>query len=214
MKIVVIGTRGFPDVQGGVERHCEQLYPYLVSKGCDITVFTRRPYVQGESHTYRGVKLIPVNCPRNKFLEAIIHTFRCVIKSKLLHPDILHMHAVGPSLFTPFARLLGMKVVVTNHGPDYMRKKWNRPAKVFLKFCERMGMVFADEVITIAGNIADDIKKKYGRDSAVIPNGVNILPLTETVDVLNKYGLVKNKYILSVGRLVPEKGFDDLINAF
>lgn len=214
MKIIVIGTRGFPDVQGGVESHCEKLYPHLVNKACDVTVFTRGPYVGNKCGTYKGVKLISVACPRNKFFEAIIHTFKCVLKARMLSPDIVHIHAVGPSMFAPIARILGMKVVVTNHGPDYMRKKWNRPAKIFLKFCERMGMVFANEVIAIAGNIADDIKSKYGRKCAVIPNGVNILKTAQTDEHLNKYGLHKHQYIFAIGRLVPEKGFDDLIDAF
>ena len=27
MKIIVTGTRGIPDVMGGVETHCEELFP-------------------------------------------------------------------------------------------------------------------------------------------------------------------------------------------
>jgi len=107
-----------------------------------------------------------------------------------------------------------MKVVVTNHGPDYERKKWPFPAKIFLKFCERMGIGFANEVITIAKNIADDIKTKYGKECTILPNGVNIPLLSESDGILKKIGAQKKRYILSVGRFVPEKGFDDLIAAF
>ena len=71
IKIAVVGTRGFPGVQGGVETHCEKLYTQLSKNGCDITVFTRKPYVSTDMHTFKGVSLIPVNCPRSKFLEAI-----------------------------------------------------------------------------------------------------------------------------------------------
>ena len=177
-------------------------------------MFSRSPYVGGNGGIYEGVKLVALDCPRNKFLEAIVHTFMSVLKARMLNPDIVHIHAVGPSLFAPLARILGMKVVVTSHGPDYMRKKWNLPAKIFLRFCERMGMVFANEVITIAKNIADNIKNKYGRDSAIIPNGVNIPSLAETETSLKNFGIKKGKYALSVGRFVPEKGFDDLIDAF
>ena len=214
MKIAVTGTRGFPGVQGGIESHCEHLYPHLVKLGCDITVFARKSYVTSGITEYKGVHLIALDCPKNKFLEAIVHTFKSILKARKLHPDILHIHAVGPSLFAPFARVLGMKVVVTSHGPDYVRKKWPLPAKMFLKFCERMGMAFANEVITIAENIADDIKRKYGRDSIIIPNGVNIPHPAETDEYIKKYGLHKQRYILAVGRFVPEKGFDDLIDAF
>jgi len=88
------------------------------------------------------------------------------------------------------------------------------PAKIFLKFCERMGIIFANEVITIARNIADDLKKKYGREITVLPNGVHIPELSDSDEMLNKIGVQKKRYILSVGRFVPEKGFDDLIAAF
>lgn len=37
MKIVVVGTRGIPDIQGGVETHCEELYPRLAAMGHDVT---------------------------------------------------------------------------------------------------------------------------------------------------------------------------------
>ena len=214
IKIAVVGTRGFPGIQGGIESHCENLYTHLAKADCNITVFTRESYTSPNSYKYKGVTLIPVKCPKNKFLEAIIHTFKSVIKAWQMKPDILHIHAVGPSLFAPLAKMLGMKVVVTNHGPDYERKKWPLPAKIFLKFCERQGILFANEVITIANNIADEIFRKYRRKTIVLPNGVNIPRLTESAKFLKEIGLEKKKYILSVGRFVPEKGFDNLIDAF
>ena len=214
MKVVAIGSRGFPGVQGGVETHCEKLYTHLAELGCSITVFTRRPYVDPDIHTYKGVSLIALHCPHNKYLEAIVHTFKSVIKARTINPDVLHLHAVGPSLFAPLASMLGMKVVITNHGPDYMRKKWSLPAKLFLKFCERVGIIFADRIIAIARNISDEIKENYGRDSIIIPNGVDIPIPPDTDEYLTKYGLHTCKYILSIGRLVPEKGFHDLIEAY
>jgi glycosyltransferase involved in cell wall biosynthesis len=107
-----------------------------------------------------------------------------------------------------------MKVVVTHHGPDYRREKWHTLAKMFLRFCEFIGMTFANEVIAITNNISDDIKRKFGRTAIVIPNGVEVPNLAETEDVLRKFGLKKERYILAVGRFVPEKGFDYLIDAF
>jgi glycosyltransferase involved in cell wall biosynthesis len=214
MKITVAGTRGFPNVQGGIEKHCEKLYTHLAEKGLDIIVFTRAPYTTPDMKNYKGVTLIPVNCPRNKFLEAIVHTFKCVIKARKLRPDILHIHAIGPSLFAPFARVLGLKVLVTSHGPDYMRKKWSFPAKLFLRLCELAGMTFAHKIIAISQNIADDIKRKFKREPAVIPNGIEIPNITSGVQILKKFGLNEKKYILAVGRFVPEKGFHDLIEAF
>ena len=214
MKIIVLGTRGFPNVQGGVETHCENLYPRLASLGCDVTVITRRPYIDPRVTSYRGVRLIPLDCPRNKFLEAIVHTFKGVLLARKMGCDILHIHAIGPALFVPLARLLGLKVVMTSHGPDYERKKWNGMAKIVLKMGEWNGCVFANEIIAISRTIADQIKRSYGREAVVIPNGVVVPRRLETDGALKQFGLEKGKYILAVGRFVPEKGFHDLLEAW
>ena len=214
MKIVVAGLRGFPNIQGGIETHCEQLYQRIAKMGCDITVLSRRSYIDIAISEYKGITLHSLPSPTNKFLETIVHTLLCVLKARTLSPDLLHIHAIGPSLFAPLARLIGMKVVVTTHGPDYERVKWKGFAKVFLKMCEVMGMLGAHEVISIADNIAEDIRRKYGRVSTVIPNGVEIPNQVSTTGTLQQFGLVKGSYVLAVGRFVPEKGFHDLIEAF
>lgn len=214
MKIAVIGTRGFPNIQGGVETHCENLYPRLVQRGCRIIVFTRKPYVDPGLRAYQGVEMIPLPCPRNKYLEAFFHTFLGIFFAKRIRAEILHFHAIGPSLLIPLARLLGLKVVMTNHGADYKRKKWPRPAKVVLKIGECLGSVLSNQVICISEFIAEGIQKKFRREPIVIPNGVVIPHLIKEDTNIKNYGLKSEEYILAVGRLVPEKGFHDLINAF
>jgi len=214
MKIAVLGMRGFPKVQGGVETHCEKLYLQLAKFGCEIKVFTRSPYVDPKIKVYKGVDLIPINCPKRKSFEAIGHSFFGVFAAKKIDPDILHIHAIGPSLTIPLARALGMKVVMTNHGPDYERKKWGRFAKFILKLGENLGSRWANAIICISKTIADNIRRKYNKIATVIPNGVIMPEIMQSTNILKKYGLEKGKYILSVGRFVPEKGFHDLIEAF
>lgn len=214
MKVIVLGTRGFPNVQGGVEVHCENLYPLLAKKGCQVVVFSRKPYVNSACDNYRGVKLISLPCPKSKFLEAFFHTLYGVFVARKASPDILHIHAIGPSLFVPLARLLGLRVVMTNHGPDYKRKKWGRLAKIVLALGEYLGTKYANSVICVSQSIADKIRRKYKRDVVVIPNGVAKAQISQSKNVIKKYGLTKGKYILSVGRFVPEKGFHNLLSAF
>ena len=132
MKIFVTGTRGIPDIPGGVEKHCQELYPYIASQGHEVIVATRKPYVTVRRNVWNRVALIHIFAPRIKSLEAIIHTFLAVIKARFASPDILHIHAVGPGLMVPFARMLGLNVVITNHGPDYDRQKWGSLAKKML----------------------------------------------------------------------------------
>ena len=48
MKIVVTGTRGIPNIMGGVETHCEELFPRIVSRGFDVTPIRRSNYVHDD----------------------------------------------------------------------------------------------------------------------------------------------------------------------
>lgn len=215
MKIVVTGTRGIPEIQGGVETHCQELYPRLAAMGHDITVICRKPYVTHSSDTYRGVKLIEIDTPRKKSLEAIIHTWRALKAARRLKPDLVHIHAIGPALLTPVARMMGLKVVTTNHGPDYDRRKWGRLARTVLRLGERMGARWSNRVIVISKVIADILARKYGRtDTALIYNGVNQPQRTDATDYITSLGLEPRKYVVAVGRFVEEKGFHDLIEAF
>lgn len=217
MKIVVTGTRGIPDILGGVETHCEQLYPRIAASGNDVTIIRRTPYVteQNKLKEYKGVKLVDVYAPRRKSIEAIIHTFLAVIKARSMNPDVLHIHAIGPSIMVPFARLLGMKVVTTNHGPDYDRQKWGKLAKFVLKTGERLGARFSNRVIVISKVIADILATKYGRkDTDLIYNGA-VTPIKSTSrSYIEQWGLAGRPYIVAIGRFVKEKGFHDLIEAY
>lgn len=215
MKIAVLGTRGFPNVQGGVETHCENLYPLLTKLGCEVIVFGRSPYVGKRPFEYKGIKMIPLPCPKNKFLETFVHTFEGLFAAKKLKPDILHIHAVGPSLLLPIAKMLGFKVIMTHHGPDYMRKKWNWFGKLILKMGENNGCRNADDVICVSESVSGNLRRRFKRNITYIPNGITIPEKScQSDQELKRYGVEKGKYILAVGRFVPEKGFHDLIEAF
>ncbi|MCL1944117.1 MAG: glycosyltransferase family 4 protein [Candidatus Azobacteroides sp.] len=217
MKIVVIGTRGIPKIQGGVETHCEELYPRLVKMGCEVIIVRRSCYVTEDNKltSYKGVKLKDIFAPKQKSLEAITHTFLAVCYARREKADILHVHAIGPSLMIPFAKLLGLKVVMTHHGPDYDRQKWGRLAKMALRAGEYMGAKYADRIIVISEVINNILKTKYNRtDAELIFNGVNIPVKSPDIDYIESLGLEKEKYLLTVGRFVEEKGYDILIDVF
>ena len=95
MKIVVTGTRGIPNIMGGVETHCEELFPRIAAKGYDVTVIRRKSYVRDSLIEYKGVKLIDIETPKKKSFEAIIHTFKAILKAKSLKADIVHIHPQG-----------------------------------------------------------------------------------------------------------------------
>lgn len=216
MKIVVTGTRGIPNVMGGVETHCEELFPRIARRGLDVTVIRRSNYVKDSLTEWNGVKLVDIDCPKKKSFEAIIHTFRAINEAKRLGADVLHIHAIGPALLVPYAKMLGMRVVFTHHGPDYDRDKWGKAAKTILKLGERMGCIFADDVIVISDVIRNLIKEKYGRTKNVhlIYNGVSQPEICDYPEYFSELGIEKGKYILGMCRFVPEKNLHHLVEAF
>src|SRR6266540_6844526 len=74
LRVAVVGTRGVVDVQGGIETYCRSVYPYLAERGCEVVVFTRRGYGDRSIDVFRGVRLVPIWCPRSKYAETPIHT--------------------------------------------------------------------------------------------------------------------------------------------
>lgn len=220
-RVCIVGLRGIPDVMGGVETHCEELYPRIASLAAgkySIVLFARRSYVPKEIK-YRGILVVPVFSPKNRYLEAIVHTTISIFMSKFrFKADIIHIHAIGPSLMVPIAKLLGMHVVVTHHGEDYLRKKWNFIAKLALRLGEYIACKLSDRVIVISESIETRLKAMPGAASKrlrKIPNGITSFATPSGEDRnLAQFGVESNRYIIAVGRLVPEKGFRDLVTAF
>ena len=211
---MVLGVRGIPNVQGGVETHAEQLYTRLAKLGLRVEVLTRSPFVPRGQHFLGGIRLRRLWAPRMTGLEALIHSVLGVLYAGILRPDILHIHAVGPAIVTPFARLLGLRVVVTHHGPDYERDKWGPFARWVLRRGERWGMRCSNDRIAISQVICDLIRSKYDRDSELIPNGVAAVKPLHGRKHLERLFLEPGRYFLQVSRIVPEKRQLDLIKAY
>ncbi|URK86922.1 glycosyltransferase [Rhizobium sp. RCAM05350] len=129
-------------------------------------------------------------------------------------PDVLHIHAVGPALVTPLARLFGLKVIITHHGYDYERQKWGWFAKRMLKMGETFGMHTSNGCIAISQEIVRAMQDEYGVAVDFVPNGVSVQPKITSTETLKAFGLAPRQYVVMMARLVPEKRQHDLILAF
>ncbi|MDX0832112.1 glycosyltransferase [Sinorhizobium medicae] len=214
-RVMMLGLRGIPNVQGGVEKHVEMLSSRLTGHGWEVEVVGRRRYLPVSGpHLWNGVRVSPLWAPRMMALEAIIHTFLGICFAAMRRPDVLHIHAVGPALLVPLARLMRLNVVVTHHGYDYDRQKWGAFAKKMLRTGERMGMRLAHGRIAISREIAETMGERYRVPVAFVPNGVAVSHCDVETGVLGEFGLTRRRYILLAARLVPEKRQIDLIKAY
>lgn len=215
MRIAVVGGRGIPDVHGGVERHCEELYPRIAAQGYDVTVYARPGYADG-TDSYRGVSVKVVSAPRGRGLEAFGHTLNAMRDAAREGCDILHVHSIGPSAAIPFAHALGLKhVVATVHAPDYEQRKWGALARMYLRTGERFAVTKSSAVICVSKWYAERLAERYGRTPIVIPNGPGLVGLAPRANspYLDSLGVERQRYLLFVGRLVPDKRVEDLLAA-
>ena len=225
MKVCVLGLRGLPQVMGGVETHCEQLFPLMknLNPRDSFTIIARKAYLPRQLSSYQGLKIVSLPHAHGKHLETITNTANGVLYARFrLHAELLHLHGIGPALLAPVAKALGMKVIVTYHSRNYEHRKWNFLARSVLRIGELCTVTFADRVIVVSQCLAASLKQRFPWAAArisFIPNGATHLIAFKWEnrfddDVLARYGLEDKKYIISVGRLVPEKGFHDLCQAF
>lgn len=214
-RVMMLGSRGIPNVQGGVEKHIEMIGTELVQMGWDVDVIGRRQYLPNTSESvWNGIRVIPLWAPKRMILEAIGHSIAGVFYAARQRPDVLHIHAVGPALVAPLARLFGLKVIITHHGYDYERQKWGRFAKRMLKTGEAFGMRASNGRIAISQEIVRAMRKEYGVAVDFVPNGVSVQPKVTSTEILKTFGLTPRRYIVMMARLVPEKRQHDLILAF
>ncbi len=218
MKIGVIGTRGFPEVQGGLETHCLELYTRLAKKyNIQITVYRRKPYLNEKNRdsVYQNIRFVDYWVPKSKNIETFVHAFLATVHALFQGFDIVHFHNTGPGFFIPLLRLSRAKIVFTYHNVSYTHKKWSAFAKGFLSMSERISVKNSDFIIFISEFLQSEMSKKYPLGSSkVISNGVNLPVRALNSDYIESLGLEKNKYIIGVGRFLEEKGFDYLIRAF
>lgn len=214
LSIAMIGLRGIPAGEGGVERAVEELSVRLVERGHKVTVFCRNPYCQDKPDTYKGVDLRYFPCVNTKHLEAVTHTALVTFRSLFSKSfDVLHYHATGPALFSMFPRAMGYPVTATVQGLDYERAKWGAFASSFLRTCAWAAGTFPDETIVVSRKLQRHYREAYEKETVYSPNGVTIYP-EKPLPFDNRFGLAPEKYVLFLSRIVPEKGLHYLIEAF
>lgn len=218
----MFGHKRVPSREGGIEIVVEELASRMVSEGHEVTCYNRRGHhvsgaeFDGEQvKEYKGIKIKTVPTIERRGLAAMTSSFFAAVNSAIGRYDIVHIHAEGPAAMCWIPKLCGKKILVTIHGLDWQREKWaNGLGSKYIKFGEKCAVKFADEIIVLSQGVKKYFMDSYGRKTVFIPNGVNRSEIREPDEIKSRWNLIKDSYILFLGRLVPEKGLRYLVEAY
>lgn len=212
MRIAYLAVKGMP-IGGGIEKLTEEIGSRLVLKGHQIVVYSSRDYGTSDGE-FKGmeIKTVPsFNTKSFHKLSICYHAIRDVIRDG--NADLVHVHAIGPSLFSIFPRIKGIPTVVQTHGLEWKRDKWGFIGKTFFKLADYTAVYFPHRTTSVSKVQKNYYEEKFGREIVHIPTGVNIVKRRKPRWILEQ-GLEPGRYILFAARLVEEKGAHYLIEAF
>ena len=220
-RVAMIGHKFIPSRDGGVEVVVSNLAPHLAEIGYDVTCYNRtnkqfkKLRKNGKlMREYRGVHLVWTPTVDRRGLAAMTSSVIATVMASFRRFDLVHFHTEGPCVLCWLPRLLGKKVVVTVHGLDHMRQKWGMFASAYIMQGEKAAVRHANSIIVLSKGVQTYFLEKYGRDTVLIPNGIDPAEIQPACEITKQFGLVSREYILFLGRLVPEKGIHYLIKAY
>ncbi len=213
MRIAMMGTRGIPATYSGFETCVEELGSRLVERGHDVTVYCRKHHGQYTASTYKGMRLVRLPSIQNKYLDTITHSLLSVVHGAFQHYDIVLLFIAGNSPVSWIPRVFGQKTVLNVDGLDWKRQKWSRWAKRYIQFAEWLATFLPNEIVTDSTVVQNYYLTRFKRASVYIGYGSEI-SCRPAGEWLAKFGLQPRRYVLFVGRLVPENCAHHLVEAW
>jgi glycogen(starch) synthase len=231
-RVLILSWEYPPLIEGGLARHVRKLSEQLVQRDVEVHVLTRGDRQMPASEELEGVHVHRVREPRKprdltEFIAWIEEMNGDMVSAgrelgELVDFDLVHGHdwlvaAAGKEL----ARRFGCPWIVTVHATEYGRHQgWvDTYPQSHIHGVETAMTNGADAVITCSHYMRDHVADVFGLDEAaiaVIPNGIDPLDLqpVEDLDALRaRFAAPHEQLVLLVGRLVYEKGFQDVLAA-
>lgn len=229
MRILMLSWEFPPKVVGGLARHVDELSAALVKAGHEVHVVTANDEKSPEFEIFKGINVHRVKSYRPKFLnfiDEIMHLNFALLEYsiKLLRTekfDLVHAHdwLVAHAGIT-LKRSFGTPLVATIHATEHGR--WNGIHNELQNYIHSMEWLLNYEAVgTIVCSyfMKNEMHKLFNLPENkvfVLPNGVEKEKFDIDFDQLSfRRRIVPDHYklVMSVGRMVPEKGFQILNDA-
>lgn len=207
MKILIDGRSITPQISGISRYTYELIKGYIHAYGKENVYVILNTQIENFQYNYILCKYQRHDIIDNiKFSKWLSHQ----------EYDVYH----SADLTGPFWHKKGVKHIITCHDlmfiilKDFFRQHnfkqrvKNIKNKLFFKYIVKD----ADETISVSETTCKDLKRVYGCNSIVVPEGVNKIEHKATISSFR--GLTKDSFFLYVGLGAPHKNIDFLVKTF
>ena len=214
LRIGILGTRGIPNHYGGFEQFAEYLSSGLSQRGHEVYVYnsSQHPYKEKE---WNGVQIIHCADPEQKIgtVGQFIYDLNCINDSRKRDLDVLlHLGYTSDSIWHwrwPKKAINMMNI----DGMEWMRSKYNKPTRRFLKFAESLAAKNAQVLIADSPQMQTHFWANYGKKPVYIPYGAEVFTEPDG-SVPETYKLSPNQYFLLVARMEPENNIEMILRGW
>ncbi len=213
MKIAIMGIRGIPANYGGFETFIEEMAPRLAQKGHDVTVYGRSNNIDYDKQYYKKVRIKILPTISHKYFDTVFHTLICTLYSFFIRYDVVFVCNSANAAFCFLPRLMGKPVILNVDGLEWKRQKWNQAGQLFYKLSEWLATFIPNTIVSDAREIEQYYQSRFNKKSFYIPYGAPEKPV-KTMEILQKFNLQPNEYILYVSRMEPENNAHRVVKAF
>ncbi len=230
MKILMLSWEYPPRIVGGMARVVHDLSHRLIKDGHEVTVITYRDENASYFENDKGVKVYRIDnymIHPNNFIDWIMQlNFNMVSKAtEIINEegkfDVIHAHDWLVTYATKALKeSFKIPVVTTIHATENGRNSGiHDEVQRYINDSEWLLTYESTEVIVNSNFMKSDLQRIFGlpfEKINVIPNGVNLnnfSGIDKDYDFRRQFAMDNEKIILYVGRLVYEKGIQNLIAA-
>jgi glycosyltransferase involved in cell wall biosynthesis len=219
MKIAMLGLKGIPATYGGVERYTEEVATRLASRGHEVIVYCRAHYTPKEVtlQPYKGVTLVRHRTWHTKTTDALSHTYlatRDLIRRRV---DVAHYYSLGPGVFAGMPRRAGIPTLLHIHNQEWRGGRWGPIGKAFFRLADAIAVSQPSGLAVISQQFLDYYQARSPRPVGFTSTGIALPPPADAAQdtaYLDALSLQPQRYLLFVGRLVPQKAIHLLLEAY
>jgi glycosyltransferase involved in cell wall biosynthesis len=211
--VFILGTAGVPANYGGFETLAENL---IDDGNFEWHVFCPMSRYEKRIDCYKNARLHYLPIKANGVASVLYDIVSLVIAARH-KPDWVLLLGVSGASVLPLIKFFFPKLrIATNiDGIEWRREKWNRFAKIFLRFSEYLAVRHSD--VTICDNrcITDYVNNVYGSVAATIAYGGDHALRYDHSSPESNFGSIKfERYFLSICRIEPENNVELILKAF